>query len=127
MHFEVRVLAKRLDRDERPPFAERQAGLGAAIIALAPGALEERPHLGGIGSPPDGGPQIEAAGCIQAQVPETIRGKPAAVTGTAKGLRRRRDDAERRGVLQSKAVSRRRAIIGERVNPATSPIDAPIR
>src|SRR5439155_3665635 len=53
--------------------------------------------------------------------PETIRGKPAAVTGTAKGLRRRRDDAERRGVLQSKAVSRRRAIIGERVNPAIVP------
>ena len=79
MHFEVRILSERLDGDECSALTKGETCFRATIIAVAPGAFEERTQFRGIGPAPDCGPQVEPSGRVQAQVPETVRGKPTPV------------------------------------------------
>ena len=86
-------------RARPPPGAPRHPGRGARPRCGAP-APPARPR----GPGPQGLPQVQALGRVEAQVPGAVGGQAAAVAGGTEGPGGRGDDAEDRAVGQPEAV-----------------------
>ncbi len=109
VHLEVRIFLEQiLHRHERASIAERQALLGAAIVAGAPAAGNQRAQLLGRCTASERRAQIQAARRVETEVPHAVRGQPAAIAGAAERLGRGCDDPERRAVFEREPLSRRR-------------------
>src|SRR5262245_8331965 len=104
VHFEVRVVLERLERHERPPIAERQALLGASVVASTPGGRNHRFQILSAGAGAERGAQIDASSGVEAEIPDAVGREAAPVARPAERVCRGRNDAERRAFRQREAI-----------------------
>jgi len=107
MHFEVWIQAKLLDANKYSALSCRGAYLRAAVRTRAPYGRNARGKFLRRSACAQHLAEVDPGLCVEAQVPDSIRGQPAAVAALAEWRGGRSDDAEDRAVRKPEAFSGR--------------------